>query len=127
MAPGSTTDDYIYILDKILEPAASKFNADFYFTDVGFDSHADDPLSSLSLTDEFYEYIASKMTGIAGSLALILEGGYNLNILSRCNVKMINALNNISHDNYKHELKVLESTKNTFNKIKDVFSPFYEF
>lgn len=127
MAPGSTTDDYIYILDKILEPAASKFNADFYFMDVGFDGHADDPLSSLSLTDEFYEYIAGKMMGIAGSLALILEGGYNLNILSRCNVKMINALNNISHDNYKHELKVSESTKNTFNKIKDVFSPFYEF
>ena len=127
MAPGSTTDDYIYILDKILEPAASKFNADFYFMDVGFDGHADDPLSSLSLTDEFYEYISGKMMGIAGSLALILEGGYNLNILSRCNVKMINALNNISHDNYKDELKVLESTENTFNKIKDVFSPFYEF
>lgn len=126
MAPGSTTDDYIYILDKILEPAASKFNADFYFMDVGFDGHADDPLSSLSLTDEFYEYIAGEMMDLAGSLALILEGGYNLNILSRCNVKMINALNNISHDNYKHELKVLESTKNTFNKIKDVFSPFYE-
>ncbi len=127
MAPGSTTDDYIYILDEILEPAASKFNADFYFMDVGFDGHADDPLSSLSLTDEFYEYIAGEMMNIAGSLALILEGGYNLNILSRCNVKMINALNNISHDNYKHELKVLESTKNTFSKIKDVFSPFYEF
>lgn len=126
MALGSTTDDYIYILDKILEPLASKFNADFYFMDVGFDGHADDPLSSLSLTDDFYEYITNKMMRIAGSLTLILEGGYNLNTLSRCNVKMMNALNNIKH-NYKHEPKVLESTEHTFNKIKDVFSPFYEF
>jgi acetoin utilization deacetylase AcuC-like enzyme len=128
MAPESTTDDYIYILEKILKPAASKFNADFYFMDVGFDGHVDDPLSSLSLTDEFYEYITNKMMNIAGSLALILEGGYNLDVLSRCNVKMINTLNNISNEYYyRNELKVLENTKNTFNKIKDVFYPFYEF
>lgn len=44
-----------------------------------------------------------------------------------CNVKMINELNNISHDSYRHELKISESTVDTFNKIKDVFSPFYEF
>ncbi len=127
MAPESTTDDYIYILDKIIGPTASKFNADFYFMDVGFDGHVDDPLSSLALTDEFYEYITNKMMDTAGSLTLILEGGYNLKVLSRCNVKMMNALNNISHENYKHELKVSESTMNTFKKIKDVFSPFYEF
>lgn len=128
MAPCSTTDDYIYILNKILGPAASKFNADFYFMGVGFDGHVDDPLSSLALTDDFYEYIINKMMNIAGSAALILEGGYNLDVLSRCNVKMINALNNISNeDYYKHELEVLENTKNTFNEIKDVFSPFYEF
>jgi len=127
MAPGSTTDDYIHILDKILEPAASKFNADFYFMDVGFDGHVDDPLSSLALTDDFYEHITNEMMNISGSLTLILEGGYNLDVLSRCNVKMIDTLNNISHENYKHELKVSENTKNTFNKIKDIFSPFYEF
>ena len=128
MAPGSTTDDYIYILDNVLEPVASEFNADFYFMDVGFDGHVDDPLSSLRLTDEFYEYITNKMVNIAGSVALILEGGYNLNVLSRCNVKMINALNNINNvDYYKHELNVSENTKDTFNRIKDIFSPFYEF
>lgn len=128
MAPGSTTDDYIYILEKILDPVASEFNADFYFMDVGFDGHVDDPLSSLALTDDFYEYIINEMRNIAGSMALILEGGYNLEVLSRCNVKLINALNNISNeDYYKHELNVSESTKSTFNKIKDVFSPFYEF
>lgn len=128
MAPGSTTDDYIFILDKILEPVASKFNADFYFVDVGFDGHVDDPLSSMGLTDDFYEYIANKMKSIAGDMALILEGGYDLNVLSRCNIKMINTLNNImKEDYYKKELNVSENTQNTFNKIADVFSPFFEF
>lgn len=53
-APRSSTDDYIYILDKILGPVASKFNADFYFADVGFDGHVNDPISNMALTDEFY-------------------------------------------------------------------------
>lgn len=128
VAPGSTTEDYIYILNEVLEPIASKFNADFYFLDVGFDGHVDDPLSGLCLTDDFYEYIIHKMKNIAGSMALILEGGYNLGVLSRCNVKMINALNNISNeDYYKHKLKVKDSNQITLNTIKDIFSPFYEF
>ncbi|MGF7119577.1 histone deacetylase family protein [Methanobacterium oryzae] len=128
MPERSTTDDYIYILEKILEPAASKFNADFYFLDVGFDGHVDDPLSSMALTDKYYEYIINKMKNIAGFMSLILEGGYNLDVLSRCNVKIINALNNIKNeDYYKNELNVSENTKDTFNKIKDVFSPFYGF
>ncbi|HML04193.1 MAG TPA: histone deacetylase [Methanobacterium sp.] len=127
MAVGSSTDDYIYMLNEILEPVASKFNADFYFLDVGFDGHVDDPLSSLNLTDNFYEYIIYKMKNIANSMALILEGGYNLNVLSRCNVKMINALTNINNeDNYKQELNVKDNNKTTLNAIKDIFSPFYE-
>jgi len=128
MAPRSTTDDYIYMLEKILGPAASKFSADFYFLDVGFDGHVNDPLSSLALTDDFYEYIINKMRSITKSMALILEGGYNLDVLSRCNIKMINALNNInSKDYYKHKLNVRDVNQNTFNQIKDIFSPFFEF
>ncbi len=128
MAPGSTTDDYIFILERILGPVASKFNADFYFLDAGFDGHINDPLSSLALTDEFYEYIIAKMKSITKSMALILEGGYNLDVLGRCNVKMINALNNInSEDYYKHEPEVRDVNLYTFNQIKDVFSPFFEF
>ena len=128
MPQGSTTDDYIYILEKVLGPVSSQFNADFYFLDVGFDGHVDDPLSSMGLTDEYYEYIINKMTSITGSMALILEGGYNLNVLSRCNIKIINALNNIKDEDYFYsDLSVSENTKNTFNKIKDAFSPFFEF
>lgn len=128
MEVGSTTDDYIYMIDQILQPVASKFGADFYFLDVGFDGHVDDPLSGLGLTDDFYQYIIYKMKSIAKSMALILEGGYNLNVLSRCNVKMIGALNGLGNGDYnKHSLKVKDSNQITLNTIKDTFSPFYDF
>ncbi|MGZ7159575.1 MAG: histone deacetylase family protein [Methanobacterium sp.] len=128
MAPGSGTDDYIYMLEEILMPVASSFNADFYFLDVGFDGHVDDPLSSLSLDDDFYEYIIHKMKNITDSMTLILEGGYNLNVLARCNQKMINALNNTGNvEYYTNELNIKDSNRSTLKTIKDTFSSFYEF
>jgi acetoin utilization deacetylase AcuC-like enzyme len=53
MTPGSRTSDYIYVLEKILEPVCNEFRADFYYLDVGFDGHKEDPLSSLLLDDIF--------------------------------------------------------------------------
>jgi len=144
MPPGSTTSDYRYILERILRQVAEDFHADFYLMDVGFDGHLDDPLSRINLGDDFYEWIGMEMMDIAGSLVLILEGGYDLNALRRCNVKLINGLNKygsgeevelhledleVKHQEREvnHEdMEVRRETKETFKEIKEVFSPFYE-
>lgn len=131
MPPGSSTADYIYILEKILKPAAEEFKADFYMADVGFDGHEDDPLSSICLDDDFFQWIGAELMDIAGSLVLILEGGYNLEALSRCNLKLINGLK--EHKTIKEipspyeNLRVNRRTKDIFKEIKEVFSPFFEF
>ncbi|HEX7468810.1 MAG TPA: histone deacetylase [Methanobacterium sp.] len=130
MSPGSTTDDYIYMIERILSPVAQYFNADFYLVDVGFDGHRDDPLSSINLDDDFYGWIAAELMEIAGRMALILEGGYNLPALSRCNIQLINGLNqenNREHPLPRDNLTVLDDTKNSFKEIKEIFSPFFEF
>ena len=134
MPPGSSNQDYKYILERLLEPVANNFSADFYFLEVGFDAHRDDPLSRMNLDDEFYPWITSKMMEIAFKMVLIFEGGYNLGVLSRCNMKMINVLmneigneqNDINKDMLT-DLKVSDETKRIFNNIQDVFSSFYEF
>lgn len=133
MPPGSSTNDYVYMLERILEPVANDFDADFYFLEVGFDGHKNDPLSSLNLDDEFYPWISSKMMDIAGKLVLLFEGGYNFEVLKRCNMKMINVLkntNDVGEDIYKYstiDSDVSDETKKIFHKIKDLFSSFYEF
>ena len=139
MPPGSTDNDYIFMLDQILEPVAKEFGADFYFLDVGFDGHMNDPLSRIRLSDDFYPWIASKMLDIAGSMVLILEGGYNLAALSRCNVKLINVLmDQVTNEYSKYEKDVYtrkmnvsneisNETKRIFYRIQDIFSPFFEF
>lgn len=135
LPPGSSNKDYKFVVERILEPVAQDFNADFYFLEVGFDAHRDDPLSRMMLDDEFYPWITSKMEEIAGKMVLILEGGYNLSALSRCNMKIINVLrNDLTYDTREkiteaphNEMNVSDSTKKIYHNIKDVFSSFYEF
>lgn len=137
LPPGSNTDDYKYILERILRPVAEKFSPDFYLVDVGFDGHRDDPLSSINLDDQFYEWIAVEMMDIAESLTLILEGGYDLNALSRSNIKLINGLKNyqILKDRYNkkdkqsssNNSKVHEETREIYKSLQEIFSPYIEF
>jgi acetoin utilization deacetylase AcuC-like enzyme len=134
MPPGSRTSDYIYILEKILEPICMDFGADFYFLDVGFDGHQEDPLSSLQLDDDFYPWIASKMRKLAPSQVLILEGGYSKDAMARSNLEMINVLmnqgtgeGNEGQQNLSGELPVKTETKKIFKDVKETFSPFITF
>ena len=134
MPPGSNSSDYRYILDKILEPAASQFGPDFFLVDVGFDGHKDDPLSSINLDDEFFQWIAVKLMDLAESLTLILEGGYDLNALRRSNEKLINGLENYKtiKEEYQKNSDVLNhspvknQTMNIYRDIKETFSPYLD-
>ncbi|MEG3224219.1 MAG: acetylpolyamine amidohydrolase [Methanobacteriales archaeon Met13] len=131
VAPGSKTSDYIYLLERILKPVFEDFGADFYFYDVGFDAHQDDPLSRVLLDDYFFEWMAMEIVSQPGPAALTLEGGYNLESLARCNLKMINVLTHeITIEDQKltrEDYKVREETKILFKKIEDNFSPFFTF
>jgi acetoin utilization deacetylase AcuC-like enzyme len=131
MPPGSATSDYIYILEKIIEPVLRKFKADFYFLDVGFDDHREDPLSSLQLDDDFYPWITSHMQKLTPQMVLILEGGYSKDAMARSNLKMIKVLKNKSthEDQWRptEKLMVKDETKIIFKKIQDTFSPYFTF
>jgi acetoin utilization deacetylase AcuC-like enzyme len=130
LSPGSGTSDYIYILERILRPVFKDFNADFYFYDVGFDAHRDDPLSRMFLDDDFYEWIAMEILNHPGPRVLTLEGGYNLEALKRCNLKMINVLKEerLEYSQISPVMsEVREETKNLFKSIEDNFSPFFTF
>lgn len=131
MPPGSRTSDYIYILKKILEPVCSQFNADFYYLDVGFDGHQEDPLSSLLLDDDFYPWAASHMQKITPKMTLILEGGYSHQAMAQSNLKMIKVLMDKSNNEKERQppgkLQVQNETKMIFKQIQDTFSPFFTF
>lgn len=71
---------------EILVPAADHFKPDLVLVSAGFDPHRND--MALNLTYDGFAMLTGIVQGIAdkhcgGRLALVLEGGYNLNSLSR--------------------------------------------
>jgi len=70
-------------------PALKKFNPDLILLSAGFDAHKDDPLASIQLKEEDYQWLTKEIMDIAkdccdGKIVSILEGGYNLYALADC-------------------------------------------
>lgn len=134
MPSGSNSHDYRYILEKILGPVILDFAPEFYMADVGFDGHRDDPLSSIHLGDEFFTWIAVEMMDLARSLTLILEGGYDLEALARCNQNLIQGLENYKtmKEEYEKGKEPLDNsmihreTREIYKSLREIFSPYFD-
>jgi len=138
MAPGSGNRDYIWILKDILGKIVSEFQPQILLADVGFDAHAQDPLSRCQVDEDFYSWIGEYLMDLQGSLALFLEGGYHLNALAQSNLCLINAMEKglFSPSEYKSraeiEKKYMESggvsqaTKNTREMLENKLSAYFK-
>ncbi len=79
--------DYIALFEKLLVPIADAYKPDLVLVSAGFDAHRDDPLAGMRMTEDGFASLCGIVRNIAdrqaqGRLALILEGGYNLNALA---------------------------------------------
>ncbi len=84
---GSGDAAYIDAFEKILTPAALKFDPDIILVSAGFDAHTCDPFAGMAVTTAGFGKMASIIHSIAGKccggrLAIMLEGGYDLPALS---------------------------------------------
>lgn len=73
------------------------FNPEFIIISAGFDSHRDDPLGGFPLIEQDFTELTRMVKGIAdsccnGRLLSALEGGYNLDALSRSVAAHLEAL-----------------------------------
>ncbi|MDD3776237.1 MAG: histone deacetylase [Actinomycetota bacterium] len=88
-APGTGQDCYLYALDQVVVPLMLKFCPQLVLVSAGYDSHAEDHLSSLKLTESSYNKIMKVVSSLSricsrGRLGIFLEGGYNTDVLGDC-------------------------------------------
>ena len=88
LAAGAGDAEVVHAFEHKLVPAAEVFQPDFVFISAGFDAHQDDPLAHFQLTESGYQKLTQIVKDIAarfadGRLVSLLEGGYDLNALSR--------------------------------------------
>ena len=81
LAGGSGDSEYATALARIVEPRVADFGPDLLLVSAGFDAHADDPLCDMQLTANGFRELASRATQLAPRVAVVLEGGYNLETL----------------------------------------------
>lgn len=87
LPPGSDDDDYDRAFNEV-EKAITEFHPQMLLISAGYDAHLQDPLASMSMTEAGFARLADRVIAFAraecsGRLVLTLEGGYDLDGLSR--------------------------------------------
>jgi acetoin utilization deacetylase AcuC-like enzyme len=75
-----------------VKPALEGFRPDVILISAGFDAHKDDPLGGLALDEETYVAVTRDLLGIQPRMAVILEGGYDLDAIARSSVRVVETL-----------------------------------
>jgi len=78
---------YLDAFQKVLAPLARRFKPELILLSAGFDAHWMDPLASMGLSITGYMALVQELMALAdelcgGRLVCVLEGGYNLQVLS---------------------------------------------
>jgi acetoin utilization deacetylase AcuC-like enzyme len=84
LPPRATGDVILQALDEVVAPVVDRFAPTWVLASAGYDAHRDDPMAGLALTSGDFADIATRVKDFApglGRMALLLEGGYDLDAL----------------------------------------------
>jgi acetoin utilization deacetylase AcuC-like enzyme len=89
MSPGGTDENFEAVHDARVRPALERFRPEILLVSAGFDAHERDPLAGMRMTSDGYARIVAGLQDAAASLcggriALVTEGGYELDALREC-------------------------------------------
>lgn len=121
---GAKDDDYIYVFNEILVPAARQFKPDIIFVSAGQDGHMDDPLSGMNLSSTGFAMMSDVVRSLSdelcsAKLVLALEGGYNYQALGESVVLIFKSLLGENEINEK-KIEVSNSTVQVVDDIKEL-------
>lgn len=87
LAAGQNDEVYLMVLQESLETIGNTFQPDLVLISAGFDSHKDDLLGQMQVTESGFALMTDMVVNFAekhcsGRIISMLEGGYNLSGLS---------------------------------------------
>ncbi len=84
LAAGARDADYADAY-KTVAAALEEYSPELLIISAGFDAHADDPLASMRMTSGGYAGIVGQLRdAVSCPIALVTEGGYDLDALAAC-------------------------------------------
>jgi acetoin utilization deacetylase AcuC-like enzyme len=94
---GDGGDQFREAFETVILPRLREFKPDVLILSAGFDAHTRDPLANLNLVEADYSWVTKKLMEVAdecanGRIVSMLEGGYDLQGLSRSVAAHVTAL-----------------------------------
>ncbi|NWF70618.1 MAG: histone deacetylase [Chloroflexi bacterium] len=94
---GHGDKSFAQIFERVLWPAAQRFQPELLLVSAGFDAHFADPLAQMRLSLSGYAHITRELIAMArqlcgGKIVFVMEGGYNLEVLSNGVLNIVYAL-----------------------------------
>jgi acetoin utilization deacetylase AcuC-like enzyme len=94
---GDGGDQFRDAFETVILPRLRKFRPDILIISAGFDAHTRDPLANLNLVEADFTWVTQRLMDIAkdsaqGRIVSMLEGGYDLQGLSRSAAAHVTAL-----------------------------------
>jgi acetoin utilization deacetylase AcuC-like enzyme len=97
LRPGDGGDEFREAMEAVILPQLEGFAPDLIIISAGFDAHMRDPLANLNFLEPDYTWVTQKLMEVAdhrakGRVVSLLEGGYDLEGLSRSVAAHVTAL-----------------------------------
>jgi acetoin utilization deacetylase AcuC-like enzyme len=97
LSAGDGGDAFREAFETVILPRLREFTPDILVISAGFDAHTRDPLANLNLVEADFSWVTKKLMEIAdssaqGRIVSLLEGGYDLQGLSRSVAAHVTAL-----------------------------------
>jgi acetoin utilization deacetylase AcuC-like enzyme len=97
LRPGDGGDEFREAMEAVILPRLEGFAPDLIIISAGFDAHMRDPLANLNFLEPDYTWVTQKLMEVAdhrakGRVVSLLEGGYDLEGLSRSVAAHVTAL-----------------------------------
>ncbi len=97
LSAGDGGDAFREAFETVILPRLREFKPDILVISAGFDAHTRDPLANLNLVEADFAWVTKKLMEIAdasaqGRIVSLLEGGYDLQGLSRSVAAHVTAL-----------------------------------
>jgi len=120
LSTGAGDAEYGNIFEKILKPIALEYKPQLVLVSAGFDTHHDDPLGGMEVTEKGFSRMAQILMGIAdstaqGKMVITLEGGYDVSGQSQ-SVKAV--LKELAQDSPLDKSELIEKEKTDYPRIE---------
>jgi acetoin utilization deacetylase AcuC-like enzyme len=128
---GMGDTDYIYVFSEVLLPLANRYKPEFILVSAGFDTHRDDPLGGMAVTEKGFAEMTRMILAVAeehckNKVLFALEGGYDLNGLTDSVQAVITEQKKEAIPPAQTAVRPTSEIVRVITRVKDVLKPYWE-